>query len=226
MPEKILREIRIWSKVSESQYLVQYNTSWTENIDDNIERMNQDKARKSTSESNSTIDVSPLSGHILYIQMELCRMTLKDAITKINDELNQRIGLQMTIIGAFIATQLTDEIANGVHYLHSSSPPIIHRDLKPENIFITDGRGGNYIKIGDLGLATFHCGNDDDSSEESKKPEHVNEHTCGRGTKEYMAPEVRYSTEYNEKSDAYSLGCIMAELFCIEKSKFDNTVPW
>jgi hypothetical protein len=102
MPEKILREIRIASKVSESQYIIQYITSWTENINDDIKRMTQDTP-ETTSESNSVIDISPLSGHILFIQMELCRMTLKDAIIKINNELNQRMGEPITIIGAFNA---------------------------------------------------------------------------------------------------------------------------
>ena len=156
MPEKIFKEIRIGSKVSESQYFVQYNTSWTENINDDIKRMTLDAARKSALESNSVIDVSPLSGHILYIQMELCRMTLKDAISKINAELNQKYNKPITLIGAFIASELFLEIVNGVNYLHSLKPPIIHRDLKPQNILLTNGKLGHFIKIGDFGLAVTH----------------------------------------------------------------------
>ncbi len=179
--QKRLREVRIWAKVRHSPNIVHYNTSWTENINSTVQRMNEDTRCESTSESKSVMEghEMPLSGLTLYIQMELCRMTLKKAIKQINEELNQRIGNPITVIGAFIATQLTEEIANGVHYLHSSSPPIIHCDLKPENIFVTDGSGGNFIKIGDLGSAIFLI--DDDES--------YSKHFSGRiGTYGYTPP--------------------------------------
>ena len=106
-------------------------------------------------------------------------------------------------------------------YLHSSSPSIIHRDLKPSNIFITNGRGGNYIKIGDYGSAIFH-GNTNDSLEKSKAINVPFEHTSGCGTIGYMAPEVHNSISYDDKCDAYSLGRIMMDLFCIEKANFPH----
>jgi serine/threonine protein kinase len=203
-----------------SPNIVQYKASWTENINHD-EHINGEK-NDGKSESSET-NVSPLIGHILYIQMELCGIhiggreirTLKDAISIINDELNHKFGVPITNIGAFIASHFTEEIVSGLHYLHSSSPPIIHRDLKPENIFITDGRGGIYIKIGDLGLATFHGKSDHPVASQFV----ALEHTCGRGTHGYMAPEVRHSSLYTEKCDGYSLGCIMMDLFCIDKQK-------
>jgi serine/threonine protein kinase len=178
--------------------------------------MIQEKGRESTSESESVTDESPFSGLILYIQMELCRMTLRDAITKINDELNQSIGKPITPIGAYIASLFIEEIINGIHYLHSQSPPIIHRDLKPENIFITDGRGGNFIKIGDFGIATSHE-NVNDSNLGSNTG-----HTAGKGTYGYMAPEILKSESYDFKCDIYSLGCIVMDLLCLDK---DVTLP-
>jgi serine/threonine protein kinase len=98
-----------------------------------------------------------------------------------------------------------------VNYLHSSSPPIIHRDLKPGNIFISDGRDGNYIKIGDFGTATSHG---DESFKASNKTPRI-EHTLEIGTYKYMAPEVLISKGYNQKCDIYSLGCIAMDLLCI-----------
>jgi serine/threonine protein kinase len=210
--DKILREVIIWAEVIQSPYFVQYKSSWTENNNNDGEMMIEDTGR--TSDSESEINESPLSGHILYIQMELCRMTLRDAITKINDELNQCIAKPITPIGAFIASQFINEIVNGVNYLHSSSPLIIHRDLKPENIFITDGRGGNFIKIGDFSIAAFH-GNKSDSFIGSIS-QNI-DHTQKQGTYEYMAPEVLKSCSYDEKCDIYSLGCIAMELLCLDK---------
>jgi len=42
------------------------------------------------------------------------------------------------------------DAANGMRYLHSSSPPHIHRDLKPQNMLVTSHQS---IKITDFGTA-------------------------------------------------------------------------
>ena len=105
-----------------------------------------------------------------------------------------------------------------MNYLHSLRPPIIHRDLKPSNVFVTDGNGGNYLKLGDLGSATYHGDINDLVASTSKELEH----TCRKGRYEYMAPEVRNSTLYTEKCDAFSLGPIIMDLFCIQKPQSDG----
>jgi serine/threonine protein kinase len=149
-------------------------------------------------------------------------MTLKDAIAKMNCELNQKIDEPITVIGTFIATQFFDEMINGIQYLHSSSPPIIHRDLKPSNIFVTDGRGGNFIKIGDFGLSVIHNDENDhtDIPSYGLNQNNHSERTQGCGTDGYMAPEVRNSSSYNELCDIFSLGCILLELLCLRKDPF------
>jgi serine/threonine protein kinase len=173
-------------------------------------------------------DEIPLSGHILFIQMDNYMMTLEKAIGIINDELNQSIGKPLNVIGAFIASLFFEEILNGVHYLHSSYPPILHRDLKPENIFVTDGRGGNFIKIGDFGLTVYHRNESDDAERNNDDGSEVDpnlnaigniRHTKKRGTFGYMAPEVQMGGAYDEKCDIFSLGCIMKDLCCVEKNR-------
>jgi serine/threonine protein kinase len=180
----------------------------------------KDSSQSGTDDTINQIETkpNPLTGRIMYIQMELCRMSLKDVIIKINHELNHNINEPMTIIGAFIASQLIYEIVKGIDYLHSSSPPIIHRDLKPQNIYLTDGRGGNFIKIGDFGSATFHVKNDETLKCHNIKTQVL--HTQESGTFQYMAPEVKESKIYDKTCDIYSLGCIGMDFFAIDKEKF------
>lgn len=202
--------------------MVQYKSSWTENINDLFENLNGTGHTKSTTQSKSVVEGREisLSGHRLFIQMEFCPMTLKEAITKINSELNQGIGKPITNIGAFVASQFLAEIFAGIVYLHELSPPIIHRDLKPENIFITDGKDGNFIKIGDFGLAVTHGdGNDLQESKEITDATEYIEHTQRCGTVGYMSPDVTESRVYDLRSDIYSLGSIAMDLYCIDKDK-------
>jgi serine/threonine protein kinase len=203
--ENILKEARIWANANESPYIVQYKASWTENVNDSQQMAKGTGHAKSTSQSKSVCesDESQVSGPFLYIQMELCQMTLRDTIDKINNELDQKIGEPITPIGAFIASQLLHEIMNGIKYLHTLKTPIIHYDLKPENIFLTDGRGGNFIKIGDFGLCVRDVYSNDNINNQK------------RGTAGYME-----SGKSDGRCDIYSLGCIAMDLFCIDKNEY------
>ena len=72
---------------------------------------------------------------------------------------------------------------------------ILHRDLKPGNIFLD---ANSNVKIGDFGLARV-------MNEESQFAyTHV-------GTPYYMSPEQINESNYNDKSDIWSLGCIIYE---------------
>jgi len=42
------------------------------------------------------------------------------------------------------------DAADGMHYLHSSTPPYIHRDLKPQNLLVTSNMR---VKIADFGTS-------------------------------------------------------------------------
>jgi serine/threonine protein kinase len=144
---------------------------------------------------------------LLHIQMELCLMTLRDVINKLNNELNQYRSEVMTPLGYYISSQLFEEIVESVDYLHKQNPSIIHRDLKPNNILITDGTNGRFVKIADFGLATFH-----EFAGQS--------HTKYNETIKYAAREVIDSSEYDTKADIYSLGVILQELFNIYINKY------
>ena len=73
---------------------------------------------------------------------------------------------------------------------------ILHRDLKPGNIFLDLNSD---VKLGDFGLARVL------NNESQFAFTHV-------GTPYYMSPEQIHDQKYNEKSDIWSLGCIIYEL--------------
>jgi serine/threonine protein kinase len=98
------------------------------------------------------------------------------------------------------------EILESVDYLHKQNPPIIHRDLKPSNILISFGINGRFAKLADFGLAKLH-----EFDEQS--------HTKGVGTFKYMAIEIKEGKKYNTKSDVYSLGVIVQELFNFDSNE-------
>ena len=96
-----------------------------------------------------------------------------------------------------IIYNIIKQICIGIKEIHDKN--IIHRDLKPENIFMNDK---NEIKIGDFGISKYF-GTNKEYTKTLKKA----------GSIEYLAPEILIDGIYNEKSDMYSLGCIIYELF-------------
>ncbi len=73
---------------------------------------------------------------------------------------------------------------------------VLHRDLKPSNVMI-DGRGR--VRITDFGLARLAA------------EQEISD--AGAGTPAYMAPEQLIGGQVTEKSDIYSLGLIIYEVF-------------
>lgn len=88
-------------------------------------------------------------------------------------------------------------IMKGVHYLHENK--IVHRDIKPENILVNSDL---HIKITDFGISKL-----DYYQTHPLEIEYVQ-------TLWYRAPEVFLLKYCNNKSDMWSIGCIMYELLC------------
>ncbi|CAG9316665.1 unnamed protein product [Blepharisma stoltei] len=76
---------------------------------------------------------------------------------------------------------------------------ILHRDLKPANIFLDANMN---VKLGDFGLSRVM------GSESVYAHTHV-------GTPYYMSPEQIVESHYNEKSDIWSLGCLLYEIVAL-----------
>ena len=77
----------------------------------------------------------------------------------------------------------------------------MHRDLKPSNVFFDSN---NNVKLGDFGLSRII------KSESSDKNEAMAQTNVG--TPYYMSPEQINELEYDEKTDIWSLGCVIYEL--------------
>lgn len=158
-----LDEVRYLSRMTH-QNVVRYYTTWLE----------FDK---------SSTTVIPT----LYIQMELCSMSLEEYIISRNYS-GDSVDFEYEM-------DIFKQIVKGLKYIHNQN--LIHGDLNPKNIFLDDNLN---VKIGDFGLSKkcYHDGFVDASS---------------YGNYMYMAPEQLKEKILFKKSDIYSLGIIFLELF-------------
>src|SRR5262245_30253510 len=92
------------------------------------------------------------------------------------------------------AVEIARALCLGLAAAHENG--VLHRDLKPANVMI-DGRGR--VRLTDFGLAGL-------ADELAATPERA-------GTPAYMAPEQLESGKVSVRSDIYSLGLILYELF-------------
>ncbi|XP_078479362.1 serine/threonine-protein kinase Nek2-like [Lampetra planeri] len=128
----------------------------------------------------------------LYIVMEYCEGG--DLATLITRCIKERRYLEEKFILRVMA-QLTLAL-NECHRRSDSRATVLHRDLKPANIFLDINQN---VKLGDFGLARIL--NHDTSFAKTFV-----------GTPYYMSPEQMNRMSYNEKSDIWSLGCLLYEL--------------
>jgi serine/threonine-protein kinase len=103
------------------------------------------------------------------------------------------------------AVQIARQLCAGLAAAHEQG--ILHRDLKPANVMI-DGRGR--AKITDFGLAGLAEG--------------IAGEDVRAGTPTYMAPEQLAGDEVTLRSDVFSLGLVLYELFT-GKRAFDASTP-
>jgi len=92
------------------------------------------------------------------------------------------------------AIDISRQICAGLAAAHVHG--VLHRDLKPANVML-DSRGR--VRITDFGLAVVAG--------------HVERAEIRAGTPRYMAPEQLAGVCVNEKSDLYSLGLVLYEMF-------------
>jgi serine/threonine-protein kinase len=118
------------------------------------------------------------------------------------DSLLRRIGR----LPADKAIEFTRKICAGLAAAHERG--VLHRDLKPKNVMI-DGRG--QVRITDFGLAALAA--------------EVALGDIRSGTPAYMAPEQKAGKEVTTRSDIYSLGLVLYEMFTGKKRSQTQSSP-
>jgi serine/threonine-protein kinase len=110
------------------------------------------------------------------------------------------------------AVSVIVDCAKGLSHAHANG--IVHRDIKPSNIMLLPRDGRRVVQIVDFGLAK---GFDEDASTAQKltQTDHV------MGTPYYMSPEQCSREILDNRSDIYSLGCVLYELLA-GKVPFDG----
>jgi serine/threonine-protein kinase len=97
------------------------------------------------------------------------------------------------------ALEVARKVCAGLAAAHDKG--VLHRDLKPANVML-DGRGN--VMITDFGLAAL--------------AEEIAEGDVQSGTPAYMAPEQLEGREVTTRSDIYSLGLVLYEIFTGKKA--------
>ncbi|NXD40806.1 E2AK1 kinase, partial [Copsychus sechellarum] len=148
---------------------------------------------------------------MLHIQMQLCETSLWDWIADRNKRCNKRsedTSSPYHLVDVHWTMKIFQEVVEGVCYIHSMG--VMHRDIKPRNIFL---HGSDHqVKIGDFGLACKDLLWDDADQFQTERINGLT-HTSGVGTCLYASPEQLQGSHYDFKSDMYSMGVILLELF-------------
>jgi serine/threonine protein kinase/uncharacterized protein YegL len=95
-----------------------------------------------------------------------------------------------------VAVSLAVQAAEALRAAHAGQ--VVHRDLKPANLFVLDG---GQLKICDFGIARAI----DATTQLTAVGQAI-------GTPAYMSPEQCRGQQVDERSDLYSLGCVLYEL--------------
>jgi serine/threonine protein kinase len=108
------------------------------------------------------------------------------------------------LLNVDLALEILLQTARGLVEAHSFGA--VHRDIKPGNIFICPTKDGPLVKILDFGIAKLFFVDDPGARADLTKTGEI------FGSPLYMSPEQALGKTLDERSDLYSLGCVLYEM--------------
>ena len=133
------------------------------------------------------------SGHVFLVMEFLSGKTLKQVI-------REEGPMPLTRV-----VDITRQIGDALNAAHTQG--VVHRDLKSDNIMLLDTVTGDYAKVLDFGIAKI---NEPDGPADTN----LTAPNLVIGTPQYMSPEqCSQDSEIDARSDIYSLGVILFEMF-------------
>jgi serine/threonine-protein kinase len=94
--------------------------------------------------------------------------------------------------------EITADVASALGFAHRNG--VVHRDVKPGNVIVeTSGQ----VKVADFGIAQALAGNEQAQ---------LTRAGAVMGTATYFSPEQAQGKQVDQRSDLYSLGCVMFEM--------------
>ena len=113
------------------------------------------------------------------------------------------------------------DVSLAIEYMHTRHYKILHRDIKSSNILLDE----NYhCKLCDFGMSKYYNTNQDMAinNEENSNNMNTNYQTNSQSTLFWMSPEYLCDGLINEKSDIYSLGILIWEIFMEDTNPYKN----
>ena len=147
------------------------------------------------------IDSGDIDGMLYYVSPYLAGGSLRDRLSRDGR------------MPASEAVRVAQEIGAGLDYAHREG--FVHRDVKPENVLFADG----HALLADFGVARVCCDTREDLHEQI-----LTDAGVILGTPEYMSPEqAAGDRDLDQRSDVYSLGCLVFEMLTGEPPFHDSS---
>ena len=103
------------------------------------------------------------------------------------------------------AVDLCLQVVHALEAAHAQN--VLHRDVKPSNIIVTTSSAGEKVKLTDFGIAKSLLPSADVSQS-------ITQTGLMIGSPMYMSPEQCEGKEIDQRSDIYSIGCVLYKCLC------------